>query len=411
MSSLGGSSSAGTARAAGDRLHGLVDRQRGLRQPDDLLRVAHHDVGRRRSGPSTRWMCSGASPVGADDLLVALVADEQDVVVVGGEPPRLLVHLGDQRAGRVDRLEAARAGLLVHPGATPCAEKTTVAPSGTSSFSSTKIAPRVLQRLDHVLVVHDLLAHVDRRRRRAPAPSRRSAPPGRRPRSSRAGRRAGHASGRRLEVHGRPSVRSRPLQPASASPSVHATARRSRGDTPGPGTPGEPEDRRSGSAGSAASGSTARWPRSPGGPGQRTVFLTLRDPSPTCPSRVTCTGACSTGRPPACARAPGSSCTPSPVLRRRAARCRCAPTRSARSASASCWPGWSSSGSCSPPRACSPPTASGRCRSCRGGIGLISGRASAAERDVAGERPAPLARGPVPGRARSRCRGRPRSPR
>ena len=27
-------------------------------------------------------------------------------------------------------------------GATPCAEKTTVAPSGTSSVSSTKIAPR-----------------------------------------------------------------------------------------------------------------------------------------------------------------------------------------------------------------------------------------------------------------------------
>ena len=80
---------------------------------------------------------------GADDLLVALVADQQDVVVVGGEPARLVVHLGDQRAGRVDRLAGCRRpASSCTTGATPCAEKTTVAPSGTSSFSSTKIAPR-----------------------------------------------------------------------------------------------------------------------------------------------------------------------------------------------------------------------------------------------------------------------------
>ena len=45
---------------------------------------------------------------GADDLLVALVADQQDVVVLGGEPPGLVVHLGDQGAGRVDRAQVAR---------------------------------------------------------------------------------------------------------------------------------------------------------------------------------------------------------------------------------------------------------------------------------------------------------------
>ena len=47
-------------------------------------------------------------------------------------------------------------------GATPWAEKTTISPSGTSVSSSTKIAPALGQLLDHVLVVDDLLADVDR---------------------------------------------------------------------------------------------------------------------------------------------------------------------------------------------------------------------------------------------------------
>ena len=48
-------------------------------------------------------------------------------------------------------------------GETPCAEKTVSAPSGTSSSSSTKTAPRRSQIGDDVGVVHDLLADVDRR--------------------------------------------------------------------------------------------------------------------------------------------------------------------------------------------------------------------------------------------------------
>jgi hypothetical protein len=91
------------------------------------------------------------------------VTDEQDVVVVGGEPSGLDVDLRHQRAGGVDRLERTPLRLLVDDRATPCAENTTVAPSGTSSVSSTKIAPALLEGLDDVAVVHDLLADVDRR--------------------------------------------------------------------------------------------------------------------------------------------------------------------------------------------------------------------------------------------------------
>ena len=39
----------------------------------------------------------------------------------------------------------------------------TVAPSGTSSSSSTNTAPERAQPLDHVAVVHDFVTHVDRR--------------------------------------------------------------------------------------------------------------------------------------------------------------------------------------------------------------------------------------------------------
>ncbi len=49
---------------------------------------------------------------GALDLLVAAVADEQDVVVLAGEPLDLAVHLGDERAGRVDGLKLSLLGLV-----------------------------------------------------------------------------------------------------------------------------------------------------------------------------------------------------------------------------------------------------------------------------------------------------------
>ena len=90
----------------------------------------------------TRAMAPRRLAERALDLLVPGVPDEHDQVALGREPPRLDVHLGDQRAGRVDRVQAAAEALGRTAGETPCAENTTVAPSGTSSSSSTKTAPR-----------------------------------------------------------------------------------------------------------------------------------------------------------------------------------------------------------------------------------------------------------------------------
>ncbi len=87
-------------------------------------------------------MWSGGLAGGADDLLVALVADEEDVEVVLREADGLLVDLGDERAGRVDRGELPLGRLLVHGrGDAVRGEHDDRASGGTSAVSSTKIAP------------------------------------------------------------------------------------------------------------------------------------------------------------------------------------------------------------------------------------------------------------------------------
>ena len=95
------------------------------------------------------------------DLLVALVADHHDRVAVGGEAARRDVDLGHQRAGGVDRAQAARGGVLVH--------RRGDAVGGEDDHLALRHLGLLLdedraalgQLLDHVLVVDDLLAHVD----------------------------------------------------------------------------------------------------------------------------------------------------------------------------------------------------------------------------------------------------------
>lgn len=83
----------------------------------------------------------GSFPSSTDDFLVALMTDQQDVVVVPGEPPGLVVHLGDQRAGGVNDLQVALAGADVHRRRDPVRGEHHNRSSGTCSVSSTKTAP------------------------------------------------------------------------------------------------------------------------------------------------------------------------------------------------------------------------------------------------------------------------------
>ena len=73
------------------------------------------------------------------------------------------MDLGDQRAGRVDIEHLAPRGLGRHRLRHAMGREDHRPVGGHSSSSSTKTAPLRAQPVDHVLVVHDLVADVDRR--------------------------------------------------------------------------------------------------------------------------------------------------------------------------------------------------------------------------------------------------------
>ena len=129
------------------------------------------------------------------DLLVALVADQHDRVALLGELARLDVDLGDQRAGGVDRPQAAgrrrwRARWARRRGrrrrrARPRAPRSP--PRRRSRRARRAARPRAC--CGRSPCARRPAARAGR------APARPSARPGRRPRSSRAARRAAPASG------------------------------------------------------------------------------------------------------------------------------------------------------------------------------------------------------------------------
>ena len=120
---------------------------------------------------------------------------------------------------------------------------------------------------------------------------------------------------------------------------------------------------------------------------------------------VTCyRGAARRGRPPGSPRARTSWCTPGREFYAARGTLSLRGRRDpARSASASCWPG---SSSCSSVLAAEGLFAADRKRPLPflpGVVGLVCGRASAAERDVVENAPAALAGGAVPGRGGRRA--------
>lgn len=162
MSSLGGILQQRELRAQPlDRLHGLVDAEGGLREPDDLRLVAHGDLVDRVRTVDELDVVGGLAG-SALHLLVAFVTDEQDVVVVAGEALRLLMHLRHQGARGIDGAQAAFGGGGVHRrGDTVRREHEHRALGylvGLLDEDDTSLG----EGLDHVPVVDDLLADVDR---------------------------------------------------------------------------------------------------------------------------------------------------------------------------------------------------------------------------------------------------------
>ena len=117
--------------------------------------------------------------------------------------------------------------------------------------------------------------------------------------------------------------------------------------------------------------------------GSQMSFLTLRDPSVSMSLSVVCSRDGADGVDPAAGRGlAGGRARPVRVLPGPRLADASGSTRSTPSASASCWPGWNGCGNCWPPRGSPRRNARSGCRSCRGVVGLITGRASAAESDV-----------------------------
>ena len=150
------------------------------------------------SGPSTSVMCSGASPEVPTTSSWPSWPMSRMSKSSSAKRHGLAVHLGHQRAGRVDRLEAAGLGLLVDDRGDAVGGEDDGGALGHLVGLVDEDRAALLERRDDVLVVHDLLAHVDGRRRRARGPSRRSRRPGRRRRSSRAAPRGGPSWAGRL---------------------------------------------------------------------------------------------------------------------------------------------------------------------------------------------------------------------
>jgi hypothetical protein len=103
-------------------------------------------------------------PHRADYLRVAGVANEHDVTAALAMDLRLAVNLGDQRAGGVDREETACGGARGHGFGHPVGGKDHRR-AGVRDLVKLAHENRALspEALDHVLVVNDLVTHINRR--------------------------------------------------------------------------------------------------------------------------------------------------------------------------------------------------------------------------------------------------------
>ena len=147
-----------------DDLGGVVDRERGLGdegEPGGVARGDARDVG---DGLDQEHRARRQLAHGADHLRVAGVADHHHLQAVRVVALGLEMHLGDQRAGGVD-VEHARAPRP-RPAPTSARRGRRRPPGGRAgSRRAPRRRPRPwrLQAVDHEAVVHDLVAHIDRR--------------------------------------------------------------------------------------------------------------------------------------------------------------------------------------------------------------------------------------------------------
>ncbi len=145
-----------------DDLACLVDRERRLRDVGDLRvggQVESVRVGDRLDEDRRVRRLAGR----AHDLLVPLVADQQNRVSVGGVAARLDMHLRHERARGVDRVQPARLGVAVHLGRDAVRREDDRLAFRHLALVLDEDRAAGLEVAHDVRVVDDLLAHVDGR--------------------------------------------------------------------------------------------------------------------------------------------------------------------------------------------------------------------------------------------------------
>ena len=163
MSSLAGPITAGNrSPEGGDDLERLVDRERRLGDVGDPLGIRDVEPVDLLDG-SDELDRVGRLAHRADDLLVALVADQHDRVAPGRVSAGLGMHLADERAGCVEHPQAACLRVAVDLRRDPVGGENHRAALGHVELGVDEDRAPVGKLGDDVAVVHDLLAHVDRR--------------------------------------------------------------------------------------------------------------------------------------------------------------------------------------------------------------------------------------------------------
>ena len=167
MSSRRGLASEGNrSRSAFDDGGGVVDGQRGLRDERQLLRIANLEL-RGLLDVLDEMHAAAVAGVetahGAFDFRMAGVADEHHVAPFARITRDFHVHLGDQRTGGVEHREAAARGFVLDRGGHAMRGKDDRGAVGHLVELVDEHRAELAQALDHVHVVHHLVAHVDRR--------------------------------------------------------------------------------------------------------------------------------------------------------------------------------------------------------------------------------------------------------
>ena len=147
-----------------DHGRGVVHRQRRLRHIGELVGIARREFFHIVQRLDQRDAAGRQLPHGADDFRMAGVADQHDLAAAPVVNLGLAMHLGHQRAGRVDREQIAPRRLLGDRArhAVRGEDHRRVVIGNLAEFLDEDRALGA-QALDHIAVVHDLVAHIDRR--------------------------------------------------------------------------------------------------------------------------------------------------------------------------------------------------------------------------------------------------------